>query len=144
MDAINAFIVRRQSAHKMSPSNAIRKAMAINLKATRRPCWQTRQGHREGVVSTMTILIPQWRILPQGCQLPQCVHDKRKLQRYANQRRSQRSYAWCNDGNYRHRQHGGRKPQQQQKKKPSWHVRQASHAWQLLCWRTFTFKSETC
>ncbi len=33
MDAINAFIVRCQSAHKTSPSNATRKAMAISLKA---------------------------------------------------------------------------------------------------------------
>ncbi len=106
MDVINAFIARCQSSHERSPSNATRKAVAIDLEATWRPCQQTQQGHYEGVVSIIMILIPQWQILPQGCQSPQSVHDERKLQCFANQCRSQGSYAWCNDGTYCHCQHG--------------------------------------
>jgi hypothetical protein len=34
MDAINAIIMRHQSAQKTSPSNATRKAVAISLGAT--------------------------------------------------------------------------------------------------------------
>jgi hypothetical protein len=56
MDAINAIFVRCQSAHEKSPSNATRKAVAISFKATRQTCRQTRQGHREGVVTITTIL----------------------------------------------------------------------------------------
>ncbi len=82
MDAINAIIVRCQSAHERSPSNAMRKAVVISLKATRRPCWRTWQGHCEGIVSITMILIPRQQILPQGCQLPQHVHHKRKLWRF--------------------------------------------------------------
>ncbi len=110
MGAINAFIVRRQSAHKTSPSNATRKAVAISLKATRRPCQWTRQGHCEceGTMSITMILIPQWQLLPQGRQLPQCVQGKHKLQRFDGQRRSQGSYSWRNNGNYCHHQHGQR------------------------------------
>ncbi len=44
VDAIDAFIVRRQSAHKASLSNSTRKAMAISLEATRQPCWQSNKG----------------------------------------------------------------------------------------------------
>jgi hypothetical protein len=47
MDVINAIIVMRQSAHEMSPSYAMRKAMAISLEATRQPCRQTQQRHCE-------------------------------------------------------------------------------------------------
>jgi hypothetical protein len=47
MDAINAIIVMHQSAHEMNPPYATRKAVAISLKATRRPRQQTQQGHRE-------------------------------------------------------------------------------------------------
>ncbi len=108
MDAINPFIMRHQSAHKI-PSNATWKAMAISLKATRWPCWRMQQGHSEGVVSITMILIPQQRLLPQGCQLPQCMLDKRKLQSLADQRRSQGLYAQHDDGNYHHHQHGWRK-----------------------------------
>ncbi len=108
MDAINAIIVRCQSAHKMSLSNATRKARAISLEATRQPCHRTQQEHCEGVVSITSILIPQQRLLPQGRQLLQWVHDGCKLQWFANQRRSHGSYAWRNDGNYPHHQHGQR------------------------------------
>ncbi len=94
MDAINTFIVRRQSTHKRSPSNATRKAVVINLEATRQPCQRTWQGHCEGVVSITAITIPQWWILPQGRQSPQNVCDERKLRRFADQRRSQGLYAW--------------------------------------------------
>ncbi len=55
MDAINTIIVRHQSAYKMSPSNATRKAMAISLKATRRPQQRTQQGRCVGVVSITMI-----------------------------------------------------------------------------------------
>ncbi len=51
-------------------------------------------------MSITTILIPQQQILPQGHQSLQSVHDKRKLQRFANQHKSQGSYAQRNDGNY--------------------------------------------
>jgi hypothetical protein len=78
MDAINAIIVRCQSAHKRSPSNAMRKAVAISLEATRRPCQRMQQEHREGVVSITTILILRQQISPQGHQSPQVVHNKRK------------------------------------------------------------------
>jgi hypothetical protein len=113
IDTINAIIVRRQSAHERSPSNATRKAMTISLEATRRPCQRMQQRHCEGVVSITTILIPWQRILLQGRQSSQSVHNKRKLQHFANQRRSQRLYAQCNDGNYHHRQHGQCEQQQQ-------------------------------
>ncbi len=108
MDAINAFIVRRQSAHERSPSNTTRKAVAINLKATQRPCQQMQQGRCEDVVSIKTIPIPRWQILPQGHQLPQRVCNKCNLRCFADQCRSQGSYARHNDGNYPHHQHGWR------------------------------------
>ncbi len=140
MDPINAIIVRRQDAHEKSPLNATRKAVAISLEATRRPCWWTQQGHREGIASITTILIPRQRISPQERQSTQSVRDECKLQHFADQRRSQGSYAQRNDGNYRHRQHGRREQLQQlansnqttTKTKPSWHVRHASRARQLL------------
>jgi hypothetical protein len=113
MDTINEIIMRRQSAHERRPSHAMRKAVAISLKATRQPCWQTQQGHHESVVSIMTILIPRWRILPHGCQPPQSMHNERKLQRFADQHRSQGLYTQCNDGNYCHHQHGQREQQLQ-------------------------------
>ncbi len=50
--------------------------------------------------------IPRRRISPQGCQSPQRVRDKCKLQCFADQYRSQGSYAWCDDSNYHHCQHG--------------------------------------
>ncbi len=80
--------------------------MAINLKATRQSCWQMQQSCCEGIVSITTILVPQQQLLPQGHQLPQSVHDKQRLQHFANQRRSQGLYAQRDDGNYCHRQHG--------------------------------------
>ncbi len=49
MDVINAIIVRCRSPHKMSLSNATRKAVMISLKATRWPHWQMQQGCSEGV-----------------------------------------------------------------------------------------------
>ncbi len=58
MDAINAIIVSCQSAHMMSLSNATRKAVAINLEATRRPCQQMQQGHCEGIVRVSWV--SQW------------------------------------------------------------------------------------
>ncbi len=92
------------------PSNAMRKAVAISLEATRRACQQMQQGRRDGGLSiTMILILRQQRILPQGRQLLQSVRDECKLRRFSYQRRSQGSYAWCNDGNYRHRQHGQRK-----------------------------------
>jgi hypothetical protein len=145
MDAINAITNhngRNQRNHcEMRPSNATRKAVVISLKATRRPLWRMWQGHCEGNVSITTILIPQWQVLPQGCQSLQSVYDECKLQRFADQRRSQGSYAQSNNGDYRHRQHGQREQQQQQlansnqtikKTKPLWHVRHSSRAQQLL------------
>jgi hypothetical protein len=77
MDAINAIIVKPQSAHKTSLSNMMRKAVAISLKATRRPCQQT-QKHHEGVVSITTILIPQQQLSSQERQLLQCKHNRHK------------------------------------------------------------------
>ncbi len=105
MDAINAFIVRRQSAHERSPSNATRKDMAINLEATRWPYQRTQQERHEGDVSVTTILIQLQQISPQGHQSPQSVHNEHKLQRLVDQRRSQGLYARSNDGNYHHCQH---------------------------------------
>ncbi len=78
MDAINAIIVRRWSAHKMSLSTATRKAVVISLKATRRPCQQTRQEHCESVMSITTILIPRQQLLSQERQLWRCKLDKIK------------------------------------------------------------------
>ncbi len=70
LDAISAIIVRRQNNHKTSLSNTTRKAVAISLKATRRPCQQTQQEHCEGVVSITMILIPRWQLLSQEHQSP--------------------------------------------------------------------------
>jgi hypothetical protein len=78
MDAINVIIVRNRSAHEMSHSNTTRKAVAISLKATRQPCRQMQQEHRESIVSITTILIPQQQLLSQEHQLLQCKRDKRK------------------------------------------------------------------
>ncbi len=80
MDAINAIIVRHQSAHKINLSNATRKAMAISLKATRRPCWQTQQERCEGGVIITTILISRQQLSSQEHQLPQCKCNKRKTE----------------------------------------------------------------
>jgi hypothetical protein len=121
MDAINAIIVRRQSAHERSPSDTKRKANAISLKAIKRPCRQTQQELCEGVESIMLILIPQWQLLPQGLQLPQRVHDGRKLQCFADQCRSHGSYIRRDDGNNCHRQHGQCKQQQQAQTKTKKH-----------------------
>ncbi len=71
IDAINAIIMRRQSAHKTSLSNTTRKAVAISLKGTRRPCQWTQQERHEVVVSITTILIPWQQLLSQERQLPQ-------------------------------------------------------------------------
>ncbi len=49
MDVIDAIIVRCRSPHKMSLSNATRKAVVISLKATRWAHRQTQQGCSEGV-----------------------------------------------------------------------------------------------
>ncbi len=92
MDTINAFIVRCQSAHKRSLSNATRKAVAINLEATWRPHQQMQQGHREGILSVTTILILQQRLLLQGRQSLQSMRNEHKLRRFANRRRSQGSF----------------------------------------------------
>ncbi len=108
MDAINAIIVRCQSTHKTSPSNAMRKAVAIKLKATRWSRQQTQQGHCEGVVSITRKLIPQRQLSLHGHQSLQSVQNECKLQYFANQHRSQGPYAQHNDGNYHHRQHGQR------------------------------------
>jgi hypothetical protein len=138
MDTINAIIVRRQSTHEMSPSNATRKTVAISIKATRRPWQRMQQGHCESNVSITMILIPLQWLLPQGHQSPQCVRNKCKLHCFANQRRSQGLYAQCNDGNYCHHQHGRRKQHklrndggrggqvQQQKSPPSARTRTSS------------------
>ncbi len=62
MDAINAFIVRRQSTHERSLSNAMRKAVAISLEATRQPHQRMQQGvmraswdHNHTHIATTTI-----------------------------------------------------------------------------------------
>ncbi len=60
----------------------------------------------KGFLSIATILIFLWKLLPQGHQSPQRVHDERKLHRFSNQCRSQGLYTQCNDGNYHHCQHG--------------------------------------
>jgi hypothetical protein len=57
-------------------------------------------------MSITTIIIPQQRLLPKGHQLPQCVRNKCKQQHFADQRKSQGSYAQCNYGNNCHHQHG--------------------------------------
>ncbi len=75
MVVINVIIVRRRSAHETSLSNAMRKAMAISLKATRRPCQQMQQEHLEGVVSITTIFILRWQLLSQERQSLQCKHS---------------------------------------------------------------------
>ncbi len=76
MDMINAIIVGCQSAHETSPSNTMRKIVAISLKATRQPCQQTWQGCHESVVSITTILIPGQQLLSQERQLSWRKHDK--------------------------------------------------------------------
>jgi hypothetical protein len=78
IDAINTIIVRRQSAHETSFSTTTRKAMAISLKATRRPCQQMQQERRDSIVSITTILIPRRQLLSQEHQSLQCKHDGRK------------------------------------------------------------------
>ncbi len=108
MDTINAIIVRCQSAHQMSCLKATRKAMAISLKAIRRPCWQMQQGRCEGVVSITSIYIPQQQLLPQGYQSLQWVCNRCKMQCFANQHRSNGPYAQRNNGNYCYHQHGWR------------------------------------
>ncbi len=55
MGTINAIIMRRQSAHKTSLLTATRKAVAISLKATRRPCQRTQQERRESVVRALWV-----------------------------------------------------------------------------------------
>jgi hypothetical protein len=70
-----------QHHHREAPKcsqDATRKAVAISLKATRRPCQQTWQEHCEGIVNITTILIPQWQLLLQEHQSPQCKRNKRK------------------------------------------------------------------
>ncbi len=105
MDAINAIVVRRQSAHKMNPSNATKKAVATSLKAARQPCQGMWPRRCEGIVSITTILLPWQWLWPQGRQLPQRVRDECKLLCFANHCRSHRSYAWHNNG-YRRHHHG--------------------------------------
>ncbi len=56
LNVINAIIVRHQSSHKTNPSNTTRKAVAISLKAIRRPCQQMQQGCFKGVLSNTTKL----------------------------------------------------------------------------------------
>ncbi len=109
MDTIVAFIVRCQSTHKRSLSNATRKAVAISLEATRQFCQWMQQGHREGVMSITTILILRWQLLPQGHQSLQSMCNKHKLWSFADQHRSQGLFAWRNYGNYHHRQHSRHK-----------------------------------
>ncbi len=70
--------MRRQSAHKTSLSNKTRKAGAIGLKATRRPCQQMQQECQEGLVSIMTILIPRRQLSSQERQLQQPKRNGRK------------------------------------------------------------------
>ncbi len=95
IDAINAIIMRRRSTHKTSLSNATRKAMAISLKATRRPCQQTRQERCESVVSITAILIPQQQFLSQEHQLLQrkCDRCKKKILNARNLRQIGRIHA---------------------------------------------------
>jgi len=52
--------------------------MAISLKATRRPCQQMQQEHRESMVSIMTILTLQQQLSSQEHQSPQRKRDGRK------------------------------------------------------------------
>ncbi len=59
MDTINAIIVRCQSAHKTSLSTVTRKAVAISLKATMRPCRQTQQERCESIVRALWV--SQWQ-----------------------------------------------------------------------------------
>ncbi len=80
MGAIKAIIVRRQSTHEMSLSTAMRKAMAISLKATKQLCQRTWQEHCEGVVSIMTILILQWQLSSQERQSPQRKLNECKME----------------------------------------------------------------
>ncbi len=58
-------------------SNAMRRAVAISLGATRRPHWQTQERHHEDVVSTTTILIMWWQSLSKDHQLPWRKRDER-------------------------------------------------------------------
>jgi hypothetical protein len=80
MDVINTIIVRCQIAHETSLSNTMRKAVAINLKATRQPCQQTQQERLEGAMSITTILIPQRRLSSQEHQSPQRKRNRCKME----------------------------------------------------------------
>ncbi len=60
------------------PANSTRRAVAMSLGATRRPCQQTRQWSHEDIVSIMTILIPRWQSLSKEHQLLRRKHDKCK------------------------------------------------------------------
>ncbi len=50
MGMINTIIMSHKSAHKMSSSNTMRKAVAISLEATRRACQQKQQVRCEDVM----------------------------------------------------------------------------------------------
>jgi hypothetical protein len=78
MDVINAIMVRRQSAHEMSLSTAMRKAVVISLKATRQPRQQMQQEHCESLVSIMIIPIPRQQLSSQEHQLLQRKLNERK------------------------------------------------------------------
>jgi hypothetical protein len=56
----------------------MRKAVAISLKATRRPCQRMQQEHCESIMSISTVLIPQQQLSSQEHQLLQHKHDGRK------------------------------------------------------------------
>ncbi len=58
-------------------SNPTRRAVAISLGATRRPCQQTWQRQHEDVMSIMVMLIPQQQSLSKERPLPQCKRNKR-------------------------------------------------------------------
>ncbi len=138
MDPINKIIVRRQSAHKRSPSNATRKAVAISLEATRWPCWKMQQGHVRAlwVSQQYSYRNNKYRckdvnhrnacatnanchVLPTSAGVKGCTLDAKTATILTI------SMADANNNN-------NKRKQQQQKTKPSWHVRHASRAWQLL------------
>ncbi len=103
---INTIIVRCQTSHKTSPSNTTRKAVAISLEAIRRPHWQTQQGHVWGCCGYHNDTHPMLTIVVTRAPITATCVQWTLLQHFANQRRSHGSYAWCNNGNYLHHQHG--------------------------------------
>ena len=122
MDAINAIIVRRPSAHETTLY-------------TRQPRRRTRQERRESVVSIMTILIPRRQLSSQERQTPRHKRDERKTKKRNSTRvtadrsgkimpqisRDERGF---NNKTYKN----DFASKTNKKTKPSWHVRYAAHA----------------